>query len=113
MKVEIQNLRYGSAAYGFVLEAVRQRLGSMSDPRHLSGPEVADAARCLAVDRFGPMARPVLEHWGIHGTSDIGEIVFDLVDARRLIARPEDSRRDFEALFSFDKVFEDRYPWGN
>ena len=47
----------------------------------------------------------------MHGTTDIGEIVFALVECGVLIKQPDDSREDFEGLFSFDEAFEDSYPW--
>ena len=109
--IQKRNPRYTEAAYLFVLSALHRRLSGLELPRHISGSEVAHAVRELALERFGPLARTVLEHWGVHGTSDIGEIVFALVDCGVLIKQPEDSREDFEGLFSFEEAFEDSYPW--
>lgn len=106
-----RNPRYAEAGYLFVLTALQRRLESLSRPRHVTGPEVAESVRRLAVERFGPLARTVLEHWGIHSTSDMGEIVFSLVESGILIKQPGDSREDFEGLYSFDEAFEQRYPW--
>ena len=106
-----RNPRYTEAAYLFLLSALQRRLSSLDLPRHISGAEVADAVRELALERFGPLARSVLEHWGVHETTDIGEIVFALVDCGVLIKQPDDSREDFEGLFTFDEAFEDSYPW--
>ncbi|WP_423929997.1 Minf_1886 family protein [Candidatus Palauibacter sp.] len=106
-----RNPRYTEAAYLFLLSALRRRLSSLALPRHISGAEVADAVRELALERFGPLARTVLEHWGVHDTTDIGEIVFALVECGVLIKQPDDSREDFEGLFTFDEAFEDSYPW--
>jgi len=105
------DLRYAEPAYVFVLTALHHRLAGLPAPRHVSGPEVAEAVRSLALDRFGPLARTVLEHWGIHSTADMGEIVFALVECGILIKQPEDSREDFEGLFSFQDAFEKGYPW--
>ena len=107
-----RNPRYAEPAYLFVLSALHLRLSSLEAPRHISGGEVADAVRALAVERFGPLARTVLEHWGVHATTDIGEIVFALVDCGVLIKQPHDTREDFEGLYSFDDAFEESYPWG-
>jgi len=106
-----KNLRYAEPAYVFVLAALHGRLARLPAPRHVSGAEVAEAVRELALERFGPLARTVLEHWGIHTTSDMGEVIFTLVDCGILIKQPEDSREDFEGLFSFEEAFEERYPW--
>ncbi len=107
-----RNPRYAESAYLFVLAALHERLARLEAPRHISGAEVADGVRELAIVRFGPLARSVLEHWGIHSTSDMGEIVFALVECGILIKQPEDSREDFENLFTFEEAFEDQYPWG-
>jgi uncharacterized repeat protein (TIGR04138 family) len=58
------------------------------------------------------MARTVLEHWGIHATSDIGAIVYALIDCHVLIKQESDSREDFQDVFSFDEAFDRNYPWG-
>jgi uncharacterized repeat protein (TIGR04138 family) len=106
-----RNPRYAEPGYVFVLTALHRRLAMLDVPRHVSGAEVADAVRALALSRFGPLARTVLEHWGIHATADIGEIVFALVECGILIKQPEDTREDFEGLFSFEEAFEESYPW--
>ena len=103
--------KYTEAAYLFLLNALQRRLSSLELPRHINGAEVADAVRQLALERFGPLARNVLEHWGVRGTTDIGEIVFALVDCGVLITQPDDSPEDFEGLFTFDEAFENCYPW--
>jgi len=104
--------RYAEPAYLFLLTALHHRLEQLEEPRHISGSELATAVRELALERFGLLARTVLEHWGIHSTSDMGEIVFALVDCGILIKQPGDSREDFEGLFSFEEAFEERYPRG-
>ncbi len=106
------NPRYAESAYLFVLTALHHRLEQLARPRHLAGAELADAVRELALRRFGPLARTVLEHWGVHSTSDMGEVVFALVECGVLIKQPGDSREDFEGLFSFEEAFETSYPWG-
>lgn len=109
--LERRNPRYADPAYAFVLTALHRRLTSLEAPRHVSGAEVADAVRELALGRFGPLARTVLEHWGIHSTADMGEIVFALVERGVLIKQPHDTREDFEGLYSFEEAFRDSFPW--
>ena len=104
--------QYAEPAYLFIMTALHHRMQQLSEPRHLSGPELADAVRHLAIERFGPLARTVLEYWGIHSTADMGEIVFALVECGVLIKQPDDRREDFEGLFSFKEAFETSYPWG-
>lgn len=107
-----RNPRYAEQAYLFVLAALHRCLESLTTPRHVSGAELSEEVRDLALRRFGPLARTVLEHWGIHSTSDLGEIVFMLVDCGVLIKQPTDSREDFEGLFSFEEAFETSYRLG-
>ena len=104
--------KYAEPAYLFVLEALHWRLQSLDSPRHLSGAELAESLRDLAMDRYGPLARAVLEYWGIASTADLGEVVFLLIEHGVLDKQDGDSREDFEELFSFEQVFELEYPWG-
>jgi uncharacterized repeat protein (TIGR04138 family) len=105
--------RYAEKAFYFVLDALHRHLHTLSAPRHVTGEELAESARRVALDRFGPLARTVLEHWGIHSTTDIGEIVFLLVDHGVLTKQESDSRADFDGLYSFEQAFESEYPWGS
>lgn len=108
-----RNPRYAESAYLFLLAALQRCMQELDRPRHVSGAEVAESARELALERYGPLARTVLEHWGIHSTGDLGEIVFLLVECGVLIKEPTDTREDFEGLYSFEKAFESEYPWGS
>lgn len=107
-----RNPRYHEAAYFFILSALHHVLEQLSTPRHISGQELAEGVRDLALYRYGPMARTVLGHWGIQGTRDVGEIVFALVDVGVLLKQDNDSPRDFDAVFDFEEVFDVDYPWG-
>lgn len=111
-KLQRRNPRYAVEAYLFVLGGLHRRLAELEAPRHISGSELAEAVRDLAIDRFGLLARVVLEHWGVHSTEDIGEIVFLLVDHGVLTKQETDRREDFANVFSFEEVFELEYPWG-
>lgn len=104
--------RYHETAYVFTLSALHHVLERLPEPRHISGVELATGARDLALERFGPMARTVLEHWGIERTADLGEIVFALVEAGVLLKQDDDSPGDFESLYDFEEAFEADYPWG-
>lgn len=107
-----RNPRYEGRAYLFVLSALQSVMEELHERRHISGRELAEGVRRLALERFGPMARTVLEHWGVHTTEDLGEIVFALVDCGVLTKQDEDRREDFEGVFDFEEAFEEDYPWG-
>jgi uncharacterized repeat protein (TIGR04138 family) len=104
--------RFQETAYLFVLSALHFVLENVGEPRHITGRELAEGVRDLAIARFGPMARTVLEHWGIRATVDIGELVFALVEAGILIKQEEDLLDDFNGIFDFEDAFERDYPWG-
>jgi uncharacterized repeat protein (TIGR04138 family) len=106
-----RNPRYHGKAYLFLLSALHHVMEGLPEPRHISGSELAEGARALALKQFGPLARTVLEHWGIHSTEDMGEIVFALVEAGILIKEQEDRAEDFRGIFDFEEAFERNYPW--
>jgi uncharacterized repeat protein (TIGR04138 family) len=103
--------RFDERAYLFVLSALEFSQTRLPERRHISGPELAAACRELALQRYGVMARMVLEHWGVKSTADIGAVVFALVELGLLISQPTDSKDDFIAIFDFDRAFELDYPW--
>ena len=107
-----QEPRYHEAAFVFVLSALHHVIEGLEEPRHITGRELAEGARDLALREFGPMARTVLEHWGIRATDDFGRIVFALVECGILIKQETDSPDDFQALFDFAETFDRDYPWG-
>jgi uncharacterized repeat protein (TIGR04138 family) len=110
--------RYTIQAYAFVFEALeytknlrkrsqsRARRGSRTAAsRHVSGRELCEGARKLALEHYGMMALTVLNLWGIRSTSDLGEVVFNLIASGELEKTPADSRADFENVFDFEKAF--------
>jgi uncharacterized repeat protein (TIGR04138 family) len=107
-----RNPRFHETAYVFVLSALHYVIEHLGEPRHISGRELTEGVRDLAIDRFGPMARTVLEHWGVRRTADVGEIVFALVECGILIKQDDDQLDDFEGVFEFDEAFDRDYPWG-
>ena len=111
-QIRLREQRFDERAYLFVLSSLEHCQAKLTERRHITGPELAHACRELALQRFGGMAPLVLEHWGVRSTSDIGDIVFTLVDMGLLISQPQDSRDDFLGVFDFADAFERSYPWG-
>ncbi|MFN2432092.1 MAG: Minf_1886 family protein [Gemmatimonadota bacterium] len=97
--------RYPEKAYVFVLLALQRVIGALETPRHVTARELALGCRDLALELYGPLARTVLEHWGIPGTWAIGDLVFNLLDAGVLSKSEEDAREDFHDVFDFDQAF--------
>jgi uncharacterized repeat protein (TIGR04138 family) len=109
--------RYTYEAYEFVFQALHHAQKSLgrvpapgareeevaAEPRHhVSGPELLEGARLLALQQFGLMARTVLRMWGIGKTDDIGEIVFNLIEAELMSKTADDTREDFHDVFDLD-----------
>jgi uncharacterized repeat protein (TIGR04138 family) len=103
--------RFEEGAYLFVLAALEYSQAQLQVRRHITGRELAFACRDLAIDRYGIMARMVLERWGVVSTEDIGAVVFTLVDLGFLASQPSDSRDQFNDVYDFYEAFELRYPW--
>ena len=110
-RIRAQEPRFHEHAYLFVLSALEFCQTRLTERRHITGRELALACRELALERYGVLARLVLGHWGVKSTSDIGDIVFTLVDQGLLISQATDTRAEFAAVFDFDQAFEREYPW--
>ena len=110
-RIRIREPRFDEQAYLFVLAALELCQAQMTVRRHISGSELVHACRDLALERYGLMARVVLERWGINATADMGDIVFCLVDLGFLLSQPQDTRDEFVDVFEFDRAFERDYPW--
>ena len=107
--------RYPLPAVQFVREGLSRTvelLYPQSDPndaesrRHVSGPELCHGLRQLAFDRWGMLARSVLQRWNITETKDFGEIVFLLIESGWMQKEPQDCLEDFENVYDFAAAFE-------
>jgi len=112
-RIRLREPRFDERAYLFVLAGLEYCQQRLEERRHINGRELALACRDLALERFGVMARLVLQHWGVRSTADIGDVVFTLVDLGLLMSQPTDSREEFIGVFDFDQAFEREYPWGS
>ena len=74
--------------------------------RHVSGRELCWALRDYALQRWGLMARVVLESWRIRSSADFGRIVFGFIDFDLMRKQDEDQIEDFNNVYAFDEVFE-------
>ncbi len=107
-----KDVRFSKEAYVFMLDSLRALIESMDVARHVSGRELSQGCRNHAIELYGPLARTVLEYWGIRSTRDFGDIVFNLIAARQLTKTESDNREDFCDVYDFAEAFEKNYPWG-
>jgi uncharacterized repeat protein (TIGR04138 family) len=106
--------RYAFEAYAFVfaaLEHTQRILGRLprkeaasKTEHHVSGPQLLEGIRDLALREYGLMARTVFRAWGINSTADFGEIVFNLVASNLMSKTDQDCRDDFRDVYDLDQV---------
>ena len=97
--------RYHINAYRFVYEALDYTVKQLEKKRHITGRELLEGIKNLAIEQFGGLAVMVFDVWGVRKTADFGNIVFNLVEADLMSRSDEDTREDFEAVYEFKEVF--------
>ena len=108
--------RYKFEAYEFVREALSyaqtvaqmkggEPVGANPDERHLTGQQLCEASRLYAIDQFGLRAKVVLNSWGIQSTGDLGEIVYNMINAELMKKSASDRREDFNDVYDFAVAF--------
>lgn len=106
--------RYREEAYVFVREGldytVHERNQVPKDQsHHVKGWELSEGIREYALREFGPVSLRVLRHWGIRNCEDIGEIVYNMIDAELLGKTEEDTKQDFHGVYDFEQAFRDPF----
>ena len=93
---------FAREAYVFVVAALGETVRALpadrladAERRHLSGRELTAGIVRIAREEFGPLASMVFREWGVCANEDVGTMVFQLVEAGQLSARPEDTLADF------------------
>lgn len=117
--------RYKLEAYQFIRESLQfahenlERIGplgycqgdepNVDAPRHLTGQQLCEACRLYAIDQYGYLARMVLGRWGLHSTSDFGELVYNLIRIEQMRKSETDRREDFNKVYTFDEAFQPQF----
>ncbi|MED5419531.1 MAG: Minf_1886 family protein [Verrucomicrobiota bacterium] len=89
-------------ALDFTLKRTREEGG---EERHVSGEELIHGFRDHALQEFGPMAFTLLREWGVHTCSDIGDMVFELIEEGMFGKQDSDTREDFADHYDFAEAF--------
>ena len=107
---------YPPEAYAFIQQGlsftVQKLHGKVKDPkasRHVTGPDLCEGLRELALTQWGRLARTVLRRWNVTSTLDFGRIVFAMVDAGLMQKTDDDSLEDFRNVFDFRIALENEY----
>lgn len=106
--------RFHPAAYIFLKEALDHTLKKIMESnqgraRHVSGAELLHGFRELALEQFGPMASTLMQEWGLTNCSDVGDMVFQLIEEQVFGKQESDSKEDFADVYSFQKAFEEPF----
>ena len=99
--------RYDLRAYALVNEALAHAVSKRGKKGHITARQLVDALSETALTRYGNMARLVLEEWGVYKSEDIGEIVFNLVEAGIFSKQNTDTKVDFIGLLNFTSAFDE------
>ena len=104
--------RYPPEAFSFLHDGLTRAVETIhggetpeGGQRHVSGKELCEAIRDLAIERWGLLAPIVLGKWNIHETIDFGQMVYLLVENQYMRKTDEDSIEDFRDVFRFDRAF--------
>lgn len=105
--------RFDRRAYDFVrlgldqtVKELRKKEAARSDrSRHVSGAELLEGLRTYALDQYGPLAKTVLNAWGVRRCRDFGEIVFNLIEYKVFSKTENDRKEDFADIYDFEDAF--------
>jgi len=108
-KIIDKDHRYSIDAYLFVLEALFSTRKKERIKGHITGRQLLEGIRDLALQRYGLMTKTVFEHWGVRETIDFGNIVFNMVNEKILGKTEHDRITDFKNIYDFNEVFVNSY----
>ncbi|MBK1831639.1 hypothetical protein JIN77_12945 [Verrucomicrobiaceae bacterium R5-34] len=97
--------RFDIGAYYFLKDALdftvkRAMDNNDGQHRHVTASELLHGFRDLAMQEFGPMATTMMSEWGVKDCTDIGNMVFALIEEGAFGKQDSDTPEDFANLFS-------------
>ena len=97
--------RFDVGAYFFLKDALdftvkRVMDNNNGEHRHVSASELLIGFRDLAQQEFGPMASTMMSEWGLSSCTDIGQMVFLLIEEGVFGKQDSYTREDFADLFT-------------
>jgi|GEM_PF-336772 len=109
-RIQQSDPRYARNAYLYAfhgLDFTMRRHLRLKDGerRHVGARDLLTGMKECASEDFGFLARQVWESWGIRGTSDWGNIIFNLINARLMNAADDDDIEQFRNVYSLDEAF--------
>ena len=87
--------RYDARAYALLMDAIRNR----------GDADVLEEFKERALDQYGPLTYRVLTEWGVTCTEDVGEMMFNLAEARRIPRDEGGTPESFAGGYDFKEAF--------
>jgi uncharacterized repeat protein (TIGR04138 family) len=102
--------RYSPSAFAFVSEGWAYTIKHVThETRHVSGQMLCEGLRRMGIEKYGRLAKLVLNSWGVKTTRDFGQIVWLLIEHDWMSAQASDSIEDFDDVYDFQTVFKDQF----
>lgn len=76
---------------------------------HLTAEQLYTGTCAYALMEYGPMARMVLEVWGIETSRDFGSVVYNLIEVGIFGKQKGDSREEFDNMPPLDFILDAPY----
>ncbi|OHB80174.1 MAG: hypothetical protein A2Z25_02320 [Planctomycetes bacterium RBG_16_55_9] len=109
-QIAVEDGRFNAAGVKFVYEGLGYTAKNVAEePKHVSGETLCQGLKKLALEKWGRLAKLVLNSWGLKTTRDFGEIVWLMIRHEWMSAQPTDSIDDFDDVFDFKTAFKDRF----
>jgi len=104
--------RYAPEAFAFLHDGLNRAVQDVyadeaggEQQHHVSGQQLSESLRDLAIERWGMMAKAVLNKWNVRATLDFGNMVYLLIDNDYMRKTDGDSLDDFRDVYDFEKAF--------
>lgn len=103
---------YAPDAYGFMrsaLDSAARRFGKTSADPHLSAEELYLGFCAAALEEYGPLAKSVMEHWNVRNSTDVGALVYNLIEVGVFAKQESDTQEQFDNLRSMSEILDEPY----
>lgn len=94
--------RYNARAYALLMNVVHNLTKSGN---HVSGEDILAEFKETVLDQYGPLSYTVLTEWGLKCTEDVGEMMFNLTEGRRVARDEGDTPESFSCGYDFKEAF--------
>lgn len=109
-KIAKEDGRFNAQAIKFVYEGLGYTVKKIiGEAEHITGQTLCEGLRLLAAERWGRLAKLVLNNWNIKTTRDFGEIVYLMIRHKWMSAQPSDTIEDFDNVYDFETVFKSNF----